>query len=150
MSVTSYQSPTSTGETANDWTNPTNAYSSDNTYAVSAIAGYEQDYYDFTIPDIPNDATITGIEVACEGKSSSSGNDVLIKIFTSWDGGSTWGEVSPQWWAGTSDQTITFGSSSELWEHTPWTETELNNTNFRIKIETDWIAATMSLDHIQV
>jgi len=63
-SDTELKSPTATGEDYNEWANPTNAYSSDDTYAT-AQSGEDQDYYNFDF-DIPDSSIIEGIEVQVE------------------------------------------------------------------------------------
>jgi len=72
MADTGWKSPTATGGTHNDYTNPTNAYSSNNNYATRLMADgstYRQSYSDFAF-GIPAGATINGIEMSIEGYGS--------------------------------------------------------------------------------
>ena len=71
---TGWKSPTGTGDNYNQWTNPTNAYSSDDNYATAAIAGASkcQDYTNFNF-DIPAGATIDGVEISLEWYRDGTG-----------------------------------------------------------------------------
>jgi hypothetical protein len=54
-------------------------------------------------------------------------------LYLSWDGGTTYSTTQLLGPFGTTDQTAVAGSPSDTWGHT-WTDVELNNTNFRLKI----------------
>lgn len=59
------------------WTNPSNASSSDNTYATAFLAGNSTHWlwctnFGFTSSDIPEGSTITGIKVRFERKQSDA------------------------------------------------------------------------------
>ena len=72
MADTGWQSPTKEDGLAFDFTNPSNAYSSDNTYATVDAANSWQTYGGFGF-DIPTDATITKITVSLEHKQTEGG-----------------------------------------------------------------------------
>ena len=139
---TDWYSPSNTGLNKNDWTNPTNAYTSDDNYATTAAAGY-QDYYDFSI-SVPTSSTITGIEVQAEIKVSS-GTEYMT-VYLSKDGANyTSGKSVP---ITTTEQYVSIGGNEDLWG-TTWTPTEVNSIFF-VKIHALSNSVTYSLDHLRV
>ncbi|HEY6160275.1 MAG TPA: T9SS type A sorting domain-containing protein [Bacteroidia bacterium] len=54
-------------------------------------------------------------------------------IYLSWNGGTNYTSSQLLGPFGTTDQTSIAGSPTDTWGH-PWTDTELSNTNFRLKI----------------
>jgi len=67
---------TLSGQYKNEWTNPTNAYTSNGVYATSLgndPTKDEQDYYAFDLSAIPSDAIIKGIRVYVYGSCSYAG-----------------------------------------------------------------------------
>jgi len=143
-----FKSPTSTGEDHNDWSNPSNGFASDNSRATyqSATDRGDQDYYNFTF-GVPAGATIDGIELSVEGKTSFS---TLVPEFElSWDGGATYTTTgySLSWTATESTQSV--GGATDKWGRT-WSDTELSDTNFRVRIDTRNLGSFVyQLDHIQ-
>jgi len=130
MSVTTYKSPTATGETANDFTNPTNAYASDNTYATETTNTHAQDYYNFDF-GIDAGVTITGIEISTEG-NATSGSDVMY-LYCSNDGGSIYIDVNHLSWGESTDVTYITGSSTNTLSLST-SGAGYSNANFRFKI----------------
>ena len=49
------------------------------------------------------------------------------------DGGATWTTAKSTATLSTSDTVYTLGGTSDLWSRT-WTDTQLNDTNFRVRI----------------
>ena len=156
---TGYKSPTATGEDYNQWTLPTNAYSSNNNYASETTAGQEQDYYNFGF-SIPSGATIDGVEVSLEGQCSGemiiNGDRVDVKVDLSDNGGTSYGTKKIKSFSNFgSDVTQTLGgptSGNTYWGLT-LTDTDFSNVNFRVRIEMDRVtggATGIFLDHIQV
>jgi len=146
---TGLNSPTDTGEDFNDWTNPTNAFSSDDSRSDSTGSNDEQDYFDFNF-GIPVGAIIEGIEVSIEyrGKGQFPGS-VTVASELSWDGGTTYTTTGKDdETESESDVTITEGGSSDTWGRS-WSSTEFSNANFRYKIK-DIGSDVPQLDHIQV
>jgi len=124
---TSWKNPSATGDDYNNWTNPENAYTSDNLYADEITPGDEQDWYNFNF-NVPNGATIDGIQVNVEAFSTNVEGFAAL----SWDGGSSYtSEKSNSW---TSEENKTFGSSDDPWERT-WSSDDFTNGNFRIKLK---------------
>jgi len=96
---TGFMAPTATPAPNGGWTNPTNAFASDDVYT--------------TVPH----------QSGCR----------CPFLYLSWDNGTTY--TSPQLVGpfGTVDYQMTAGSPSDTWGHA-WTESELTNANFRLKI----------------
>ena len=59
-------------------------------------------------------------------------------------GGTTWTAIKPVPITSTGIKTYTLGGTADTWGHTPWTTTQLNTTNFRIRV-TD-VATTANKD----
>jgi hypothetical protein len=66
----SQKSPTGTFLFGGQWTNVSNAYTSDNQYATSSTNGQTEEYSNFSF-SIPSNATITGVQVTTEAKISA-------------------------------------------------------------------------------
>lgn len=68
-------------EEEDTWTNPMNVSESDNSYATVAAEGdyKNQRWFDFTF-DIPTGATIEGIELSVEVKTSAAGGNLYCQI----------------------------------------------------------------------
>lgn len=79
----------------NQWTNPTNAYTSNNAYATNATNGNQQGYGNFGL-SIPANATITGIEVDTEARIGASATTLLYDSFGSGSTDGTFNEA-PAW-----------------------------------------------------
>ena len=148
---TGLRSPTTTAA-PNQFTNPTRAYSSDNQYATDTVNGHQQGYGTFSL-NVPTGATLNGIEVNVEAKSSDS-SGCQIGAAVSWDGGTTW---SSQKTANltNSDVTYTLGSTADTWGH-PWQQSELAGTKFVVRLQdidpgnNCTNNSTLSVDQVQV
>src|SRR5690348_14403222 len=109
------------------WTNPQNAYASDNVYAVSSLSSSFPIsqivlYAGFGF-NIPLNATINGITVTVEGFRSSNTNTFSAQLAPS--GTPAGNQVST---AFTTTETVhTLGGSSDLWGLTP-TAASLNSS----------------------
>lgn len=142
--VTDAKSPTETGINANQWTNPANAYSSNNAYATSANSDFYQDYYGFDL-DVPTGAVIRGIVVEVEAKLDAGTGNFLV--FASKDG-TNYG--TPRFKTiSTTEEYTTFGDETDLWGLDGWTPTIINSDGFVIKIR-NLNVNTCSVDHIRV
>ena len=64
------KAPTS-ASAPNQWTNPTRAFASDNSYATDSTNGHQQGYSNFGFA-IPSGATIQGIQITTEAKISGT------------------------------------------------------------------------------
>lgn len=143
------QGPNSGGTFANDpnsgvtWTTPSNAASSNNSYALFPGA---PDFNQTTVYlkctnfgfSIPGGATIDGIEVIIERKASVQSGVFWVRDFTVklYKAGTIVGtdkaDTTLKW--PTSDTDKTYGSSSDLWGET-WTDSDINNSGFGIGIK---------------
>jgi hypothetical protein len=133
--------------------NPTNAGTSDDSYATCALLlGQISNYlmvtgFNFAIP---TDAIITGITVKVERNATSTSaitdNSVkLVKagVISGNDkaSGSTWT---------TSDVVATYGSASDTWGLS-WTPADINSSNFGCVVSAiASLAATVNIDYISI
>lgn len=130
-----------------DFSNPTNAYSSNNTYSTGATGATIHCWYDFDVPTIPIDSTILGIAVSIEAKIGTAGESYPLMVSLTKDKSTTAGSGKQSSSLTTSDTTITIGGATELW-NTTWSPSDFG-TNFGVIIQ-NASAYTVSIDHIQV
>jgi hypothetical protein len=124
--------PPSTTHTPNQFTNPANAFASDNTYTTDVVNGNTQGYSAFNLV-IPPLAIIKGVEVQVEAKSSdTSGCQIGAEV--SWNGGATFTAVGQVNGVTGNDAVYTFGGSSNLWGRT-WILDEFTNANYVVRIK---------------
>ncbi|OGY60217.1 MAG: hypothetical protein A3F24_00570 [Candidatus Colwellbacteria bacterium RIFCSPHIGHO2_12_FULL_44_17] len=125
-------------ETAASWTNFTAAAmnSSNNSYAECGAAcrsfGASGQTSDFGF-SIPSTATIVGIEVEVEMKSSGSFQTVTENLSLSWNDGANFTSEKSNSDTSGSDVTKTYGGSADTWGRT-WSYSEFNNGTLRMKI----------------
>lgn len=149
--VTSWANPTTTGEISNDFTNPTNAYSSDNVRATSTTVGHKQDYGDFGFSIVAG-STIRGIQVKVEGHSNAATTWARFGVEVSNDNGTSWSSVKNVEFEGTTDVTKVVGHANSLWGLS-WVAADLNDSDFRVRLSyvaEQSTSATLNIDHIQV
>jgi hypothetical protein len=125
------KTPTVTA-TPNGWTNPNNGRVSDNSYATNN-AGGQQGYGNFAFA-VPAGATIVGIEVRVEAKSSDAAG-CEIGVALSGDNGASYGTQKTVALTGADPASpySLLGSSSDLWGGT-WTDTKFGNGLFRLRV----------------
>lgn len=147
--------------TSTGWSNPSRAYTSNNSYAVAdapALIGSSTPdviaYQDFDF-NVPAGAKIDGIEIKVEGRTEALRQ---AKVSLSWDGGTSYTAGSgvkttnlPVGWSSSADATRYLGSATDKWNRSAWTVDELSNSNFRLKLEATYtIAATkLNLDLVE-
>lgn len=116
---TTFASLTRSGSTGIGWSNPSNAQSSDNTYAsldATATTGYTNYLKATGLADaIPAGATITGITITIERQDAqTSTHDSVVQIVR---GGTITGgnkaDTTTAW--PLSDGSATYGGSSDVW-----------------------------------
>ncbi len=149
---------------AGNFSNPHNAYVSDDEYASANANGKWEVYKNLNFPTIPG-ATITGIEVSIEGNregTSSKSFDVSL----SWDhnnytaskntgdmGEKTCVEWNWWWCEHYEDNVKILGSSSDTWGRN-WSGTDFTNSNFRIKLVSNYTIPSaptkLNLDYLKV
>lgn len=145
-----------------DWSGPSNASASDNSYATSGSgtdpAGITTKYLKATNFgfSIPGGATIDGILVEVEGKHvSATGSDTTsgVKLVKA-DGTFGIGNKTGGSWT-TTDTYRSFGGASDLWSNS-WTPADINDADFGVGISRTLFredAATQtvsSIDHIRI
>jgi type II secretory pathway pseudopilin PulG len=125
---------------------PTQGYTNDGNYAVDNNSGTgtstnctdsgkdRHRYYNYTV-SLPTGANISGIEVLLQARvnSLSGSPDPKSCVELSWDGGATWTSSQSQTYTSTNEREYYFGGSSDTWGRT-WSESELTNANFQIRI----------------
>jgi hypothetical protein len=90
-------------------------------------------FYNYGIT-LPAGATFNGIEVRVDARVDAASGTRNICAELSWDGGTTWTATKQTANLTTSEVTYTLGSSADDWGHVGWTATQLNNTNFRVRL----------------
>ena len=146
---TGFRSPSSTGTTWDEWTSPSNAYSSNDSRATTfgLTSTNEQDYSDFSF-SVPSGATIDGIEIEVEAQRLQTDQDLDVQL--SWDGGSSFTSAKTNTINTSSDSVYTYGSSVDTWGRT-WSDTDFSDANFLLYAkDTTSTNRTISTDHIRV
>jgi hypothetical protein len=106
---------------------------------------------------LPGGATVKGIEVRLDARADSTAGTTPPRLCVqlSWDGGTTWTAVQNTANLTASEATYTLGGAANMWGRTSWTATQLNNTNFRVRVTQiasdntrdfflDWIAVRVN------
>ena len=147
---------TSLGGAGANWTNPGNAFSSNNLYATASVDGTTTDplqclNYGFTIPLT---ATVVGVEVFVERRSSSTNNGGSrdASLFLVKGGAQVGNNLATTTTYTTADTVEVHGSPTQLWG-TTWTAAEINAANFGAQFNATkpsgaGPAHTISVDHI--
>lgn len=159
------QGPNSGGTFANDasygttaWTSPSNAASSNNSYASVLLSSFNSSQYlkatNFGF-SIPSGATIDGIVVEVELKASSVGyiRDSSVKIVKGGTASGTDKKRSPGVFWPNTDTVITYGGSTDLWGLS-WSDTDINASDFGLafspSVDTGKTSITAYIDHIRI
>lgn len=146
---TGYLSPTSnaadSGGDGNGFdSNPTRAYSQNNSFAVdnnsgngngTNCTGADKDkhrFYNYGF-SLPSGATINGISVRLDAKVDNQTGSPFMCVQMSWDGGTTWTSAKSTSTLNTTVATYYLGSSSDTWGRT-WNDTNFANSNFRVRV----------------
>lgn len=149
---TGLKAPTQTGQNGlNQFQNGNRAFVSDNSYATDSTTGHVQGYSQFSL-SVPGTATVVGLDVAVEAKSSdSSGCQVGAELSSNGTTFTTTGQAAS---LSSFDTVYTLGSANNLWGRT-WSTTETNGTTFSVKLtnidpgSSCSNGSTLSLDQIQ-
>jgi hypothetical protein len=134
------------------WTNPQNAYASDNARAVADSSSDVVEYQNFGF-SIPGGSTINGIEVQVEGYNTGSRQ---ADITLSWNNGAshtTGAGLKTTNMPGTSSSSEavrTFGGAADTWNRT-WSATDFTNSNFRLQLDaTSGSGSDLYIDQVRV
>lgn len=162
LANTGFLHPASNGAVLNEWTNPTNAYSSNNVYATRALTNsldtYRQDFYNFGF-SVPSDTSVSGFELKVEGNYTTTGTRTALSSGNrtylggvSLGGGFQGGQNLNL----TTDTTLTFGGPTTLPNTIP-TPAEVNDNSTAgiaivpgVRGSTGSGTATARIDDIQV
>ncbi len=136
------------------WSNTSNVYTSNNSYATDVISSnntggsLNASGYGFAIPAT---AIVRGITVSVIRKSNISGHtqDSSVYLLKAGAQAGSNHQIGGTW--GTSNTTKTYGGASDLWG-TSWTAADVNNAGFGVKFtaKTDATGTTASVDYISV
>lgn len=137
------------------WTNATNAYTSNNSYATETTNNDAQVWKTFNIGSFASGALIDGFQVALELKDSDA-SGCQVKAEVSWNGGGNWSNLAQQ----TSDitasdawYTLGNGANDAVWDsvHSSWSTGDFSAANFQVRLTYVKPAActgTVSLDQV--
>ncbi len=130
---TGYSVPTTAVSIGTDWdvTTPSNLHNSDDVY-VSESGGSEHGFSGFNF-SIPDDATITGIEVFSEAKSSEE-LGCQLGLSVSLDGGASFGSTSV-FDLGSTDGSYTHGGVANTVGLSPVAADFASNSNFLVGVQ---------------
>ena len=155
---------TNAGDNDGFETTPGNTTANDSAYAESVNTGTaassdcslpntDSDQHDFAAFGISLGVTalIKGIEVNYDAKYDSAIGNNYLCFFLSYDGGTTWTAGKRSADIDDTDVSETLGSNSDTWGRV-WSNTELNNSNFKIRVMTlaNDTARAASLDYLAV
>ncbi|MCS7131904.1 MAG: hypothetical protein NZ934_04170, partial [Hadesarchaea archaeon] len=134
-------SPSSTP--AGNWTNPRNAYASDDVYATTSTSGAMQQYGNYGF-NLPTNATITDVGIGSELLTSFLAQ---IAITCSWDNGNSWASERTFIRSFLDPETLAYENFTPA---TTWTPSKLSNENFRTRITVNWVWGEVRLDWMPV
>ena len=139
----------------NEWTNPGNAFSSNDIYAT----GYdhplydEQGYDDFNL-SIPSGSSINGIEVKVEAKSADT-DGCRFEVDLSHNNGSNFSADRNTSSISGTDAVYALGGVADIWGRS-WAASEFSNNNFAVRLRINGSGsscdtnAIVSIDSVQV
>ena len=110
-------------------------------------------YYNYNI-SLPAGAVIQGLEVRVDARADSTAGAPKTCVQLSWDGGTTWTTAKSTATLTTAEAAYTLGGPADTWGRA-WTATQLNNTNFRVRVinvasstsrdfSLDWVAVRVT------
>lgn len=131
LNCTELKFPTATGETYNDWYEPTRLFAADNSVAETSTND-QQDYYNFDF-SIPTNAEIKGVKVYIEASGAFGPADLDVDLSS--DGGDAYGTAKNQVFPElTRTGFFGYGSDTDLWGRT-WNYTDFSDNDFRLRIK---------------
>jgi len=153
--TTTFRSPTGDYAYATGLNSPNRAYGDDALYAFrnNNADGVAHVYRDYGF-GLPAGAEVLGIEVRLDWwlDDSTSGANA-IRVYLSWDGGTTWTGYQSATTNRTDDGNPTdiVGGPADTWGRT-WSASELSDANFRVRLElsADSTARDFYLDWVPV
>lgn len=158
---------TNAGDNDGFETTPTNAFASDNAYAVDTNSGgtpagnttctaTKSDKHRFStygMGAIPGGSTISGITVRVDMAVDALTDSPFACVDLSYDAGTNFTAAKQQVLSATAETSYTLGGVADTWGRT-WAASELNDTNFRLRVINGATAGSLlrdfSLDWIPV
>lgn len=149
----------------NSWSNPSNAISSNNSYAESVDVAFSNTYYlkatNFGF-DIPSGSTINGIEVGIERYYNRIGQEDLLPsgigggedyevklVLANGSIGTTNKASETAWEYSDPDSYVLYGGASDLWGES-WGSGDVNDVDFGVALSAFGPGGTSYVDHIQI
>jgi hypothetical protein len=149
-SATPWRSPTANGTPNTGWSDPTNAYRSDDEYTNGGLVnGVLHDWSGFGLQLAPS-AMILGVEAQVELATANPTGTFVIEL--SWDGGLTYTRTRYESPPLVQDWYLPFGGATDGWGHV-WAPEQLLDANFRVRLTKEGVnfsPMTPGVDHIQV
>ena len=152
MADTGFKNPAATGETYKEWTNPADAYTSNDAYATMGAAGEEQDYYNFGF-GVPPGATSITFHVSIEACETAGGVEDYLDAFLSWNGGSSWtaNAVSGDYGSSADNyRNLEYSDTCPSNYGRTWAVSELSNANFRLRLHLSGNTNQFRVDHVRI
>jgi hypothetical protein len=116
----------------NQWTNPTRAFVSDNSYTTDVVNGHQQGFTTFGF-SIPPTAIINGIALSVETKSSdTSGCQVGAELSS--NNGTSFTTTGTNAGVSGSDVAYTLGGAASLWGRS-WVPSDFSNGSFVVRLQ---------------
>lgn len=129
------------------WTAPQKGLVSDDQYASCRCSGLGVLYRDFTFPDLPAGAEISGIEVSVEGFQSGRGR---LKVFLVKDDDQVTTGIGTK--LPGKDSITLFGSETEKWG-TTWKPADFRSdpvADVAVKLKVEGECTTVSVDQVRI
>lgn len=124
--------------------NPTRAYSANNSVAQdvnsgngtgTSCTGSDKDkhrYYNYNL-SVNTGSTIQGVEIRLDARVDSSTGSPQQCVQLSWDGGTSWTTAKTTTTLTTGTTTYTLGGATDTWGRS-WSDTDFSNANFRVRV----------------
>lgn len=150
------QAATSGGDNNGFQVSPENMLADDGAYATDINSGTNNNQSctnsgkdkhlvrDFNLALPAGKTVVRGLEVRLDGMADSTSGAPKFCVQLSWNGGSSWTSAKSTPTLITTELTYVLGSAIDLWGRSSWSITQLNNTNFRVRISA--VAGSTSRD----
>ncbi len=112
---------------------PTNAFADGSGVATNNNGAGDRHRYSGYNLTIPTSCNVKGIEVRLDWRLDSTYGTNSLSAQLSWDGGATWTTLKTDTRETTAEHSGVLGSATDTWGRS-WTVTQLNNTNFRLRL----------------
>jgi len=131
-------SNTTTNTNGSAWTNPGNAYASDNQYTTANVNLNQDIWKGFAFGSFASGAAVDGVLVNVEAKDAVAGSSCQVRAEVSWNSGTTWGNSPDVLTPTTSDAWYATGSAGDptAWgsNHTTWAASDFASGTFQVRL----------------